>query len=214
MSALQSFQCELTRYSITRLSAAILVSASGYMVETVFQHLRLYQFLLSQPQAVALTSLQLSVETPTPPQPLVEGVTAAEWERDRERKALREKHEAALEELVKECTQEEERGALKLQQTYDEQLDGFKSSSAKRSDLTEEEVSRVIDALAQAHVDAAQSTLSLQLKRNELKLTQVVEQLQVLSPWKLDHTAEGGKASSSQGKGGRKSRATPVGKSQ
>ena len=194
MSALQSFQCELTRYSTTRLSAAILVSASGYMVETVFQHLRLFQFLLSQPQSVVLTSLQLSVETPTPPPPLGEGVTAAEWERESERKALRDKHEAALEELVQECTQEVERGALKLQQTYEDQLDGLKSSSVKRSDLTEEEVSRVIDALAQAHVDAAQSTLSLQLKRNELKLTQVVERLQVLSPWKPDHAGEGGKA--------------------
>ena len=193
----KQFKDTALHYS-SRMSHSTLLFTISYITETLFQHHHLYQFLLTQEQPVDLTLLDVTIETAIIPQSLSCGISAEEWERKERVGELenahvtKEKEHAEKRELV---LQQEK---LKLQKAYHTQL------TKMTPDISEEEVSEVIDSLAKTHLESTMTSISQEIKKQELDVDFQVQRLEIFASKPSKATPTSGKDSQTPAAGDNK----------
>ena len=174
---MEEFKKVTVNYS-TMISQTKLLMCTQYIKESVFQHYRLYHFLLTENQPVDYTKLTMNVNIPESPPPLINGLEEAEWTKKERVKELEVEQSERTRELVAACELTQQEVNMSLKKAYEDALDKVSDGAT----MTETEVSEIVDSLAKAHLESTKTAISHSLQRHELDVQLKMQKVEILSP--------------------------------
>lgn len=175
-TAIQQLQTKIVPSYSSSLSAQSLQMSLNYMTNSVLQHFHLYQFLLTRPQMLDLTSLELEVETPPQdPLSLEEGTEEDVWLKMKIKQDLGVEYDKRIKELeaTGEKAKSEADANLEKAQT---QLAGLLDGPIKLSQLSD-----VVAMLVKAYVESAHVSLTQAMLKHSVDMEFRMEQLEAVS---------------------------------
>lgn len=180
LTALKSFKDMIIPTYSSCFSHDSFVDLVDYTRKTIFQHFHLYQFVLTQPQTVDITTVELDVEVPERNLvSLKEGIPKDDWLRIKKKREIEEEYEKKLKELEISEQSAVLQAAANLEEVYQTQLEQFTDRGTKM--ILPEELSVIVSNLAEAHIEPTQVAMSHGLMKQEIDLTFRLDHLEYRS---------------------------------
>ena len=181
---LKQFETSLVPHYSSKITPDNFLDAVEYIKETVFQHLCLYQFLLTQEQPKDVTALHLPIEVlPSESTSLTQGTDEEQWQKRERVEQLKEEYAQREKEMIDSHAKTEIEVQEKLKEVYEVELAKIKGGIGELESklLTPEEVSEIIGALLTAHMEVLTSTVTHALQRQALAIEARLEKMEVIS---------------------------------
>lgn len=175
-TAIQQLHTKIIPCYSSILSASSLQTSLNYMTNSILQHFHLYQFLLTQPQIMDLTSLELEVETPPQdPLSLEDGTEEDVWLKMKIKQDQEAEYDKKMKELESTGAKAKSEADANLEKVHT-QLAGLLDGPIKLSQLSD-----IIAVLIKAYVESAHVSLTQAMLKHSADMEFRMEQLETAS---------------------------------
>lgn len=175
------FETSLVPHYSSKMTPDNFLDAVKYIKKTVFQHLGLYQFLLTQEQSKDVTTVHLPIEVlPSEFTPLAQGIEEEQWKKREKMEQLKAEHAQKEKEMSDSHTKAKIEVEEKLKEAYEMELAKIEGGGGSKL-MTPEEVSEVIGTLLTAHMEVLTSTVTHALQRQALAIEARLEKMEIIS---------------------------------
>jgi hypothetical protein len=162
------------------MAPSTLRASLSFITDSILQHFHLYQFLLTQPQATDLTTVEVTVETPVKEQlSLQEAVEEAVWLKMKRLSELKAEFGKKMEEM--ELIREEavSQADARLEKVYKTLIADLAGGPHK---MSLQQVSRIVEILVKAHMDSCVVALAHSILLHNIELEFRIKRLEILAP--------------------------------